>query len=60
VTLSTSANKRGGAILIVCRLMKRSITSATASTEQASSGHIGHPAACMMENNKTPGSMKCA
>ena len=36
--------------MTVVRLMKRSMTSARASTEQAISGQIGQPAACMMEN----------
>jgi hypothetical protein len=30
--------------------MKRSITRASASMEQATSGQIGQPAACMIEN----------
>jgi hypothetical protein len=35
--------------------VKRSITKAKASTEQASSGQIGQPAATMMENKKSSG-----
>jgi hypothetical protein len=39
----------------VFRLVKRSMTRAKASIEQASSGHIGQPAATMMENKESSG-----
>jgi hypothetical protein len=38
------------------RLKNRSITTAKANTEHASSGQMGQPAACMIENKTlTPG-----
>jgi len=47
----------GGAILLSRKLTKRSITKATAKTEQAINGQIGQPAACMIENKAiTPAS----
>ena len=36
---------------MICRLEKRSMTSASATIEQASKGQMGQPAACMIENN---------
>ena len=50
VRMASSSNF-GGATLEVLRLIKRSMTSAMARMEQAISGQIGQPAACMMENN---------
>jgi hypothetical protein len=50
LTLITSSNNFGGTILLLLRLMKRSITIANASIEQAIRGQIVQPAACMMEN----------
>ena len=47
----TSSSSFGGATFRVLRLMKRSITKASAKIEQAIKGQIGQPAACMMENN---------
>jgi hypothetical protein len=41
----------GGAILDVFRLKNRSMTMASAKMEQATSGQMGQPAACMIENN---------
>ena len=43
-------NALGGAILLVLRLMKRSMTRASPSTEHTIRGQIGQPAACMMES----------
>jgi hypothetical protein len=40
----------GGATRGIRKLTNRSITSASATTEQMSSGQIGQPAACMIEN----------
>src|SRR5665647_777108 len=51
-TLSTSSSNFGGATLAVLRLTKRSMTSAKARIEQATSGQIGQPAACMMGNKE--------
>ena len=45
------SNKPSGAINCLRRLNKRSMTRAKATTEQASSGHIGQPAACMIDSN---------
>jgi hypothetical protein len=45
------SNKPSGAINCLRKLNKRSITSAKATTEQASKGHIGQPAACMIDSN---------
>ncbi|MES2943798.1 MAG: hypothetical protein V4772_13095 [Pseudomonadota bacterium] len=50
-TVIASSINFGGAIFWVFRLLKRSITSAKARTEQAISGQMGQPAACMIENN---------
>ena len=51
VTVITSSSSLGGATFWVLRLIKRSITRASANIEQAIRGQIGQPAACMMENN---------
>jgi hypothetical protein len=48
--IKTSSSNFGGAFLAVWRLMKRSMTRANARMEQAISGQIGQPAACMIEN----------
>src|ERR1700752_3184552 len=47
-----SSSSLGGRILEVFRLVNRSMTSASPTTEQASSGQIGQPAATMIENKK--------
>src|SRR3569832_777022 len=52
-TARASSSSRGGAILLVLRLMKRSMTSASARMEQATRGQIGQPAACMIESKGT-------
>ena len=52
VTEITSSSRRGGATRAARRLDKRSSTSASAAIEHRSSGQIGHPAACMIENNR--------
>ena len=44
-----SSSNFGGTILRRCRLMKRSITSASARIEQITNGQMGQPAACMIE-----------
>ena len=49
-TASASSSSFGGATLAVLRLMKRSITRASARMEQATNGQIGQPAACMIES----------
>ena len=46
-----SPSSLGGAIFMVLRLENRSMTSASAMMEHASSGQMGQPAACMIENN---------
>src|SRR5689334_21565986 len=51
-TASASSSSLGGATLAVFRLMKRSITRASARMEQATKGQIGQPAACMIENKE--------
>ena len=51
VTEITSSSSRAGATRKRRRLVKRSMTSARAATEQISSGKIGQPAACSIENN---------
>ncbi len=52
VTDNTSSSSLGGAMRGTRKLMKRSITSASATTEQMSNGQIGQPAACMIENKR--------
>src|SRR3569833_7057 len=49
-TASASSSNCGGATLLVLRLMKRAMMSASARMEQATSGQIGQPAACMIES----------
>ena len=51
-TVITSSSRRAGATLLLFRLRNRSITRASASTEQATSGQIGQPAACMIESKE--------
>ena len=50
-TMIASPSSLGGATFGIFRLEKRSMISATAMMEQASSGQIGQPAACMIESN---------
>jgi hypothetical protein len=61
-TVMVSSSNFGGNTFTVLRLVKRSITSASAMTEQASNGQMGQPAATMMENKKIlrPVDCKCA
>jgi hypothetical protein len=51
VTEITSSSSRGGTTRFSRRLDSRSMTSASAAMEHKSKGQIGHPAACMIENN---------
>jgi len=51
-----SSSKWGGSIRAVLRLVKRSMTSASATMEQASKGQMGQPAATMIENKEFSGS----
>src|SRR5688572_24635994 len=51
VTEMTSSTSVGGATFGPRRLENRSMISAIAAMEQRSSGQIGQPAACMIENN---------
>ena len=52
VTEITSSSRRGGTTRFSRRLESRSITSANAAMEHKSKGQMGHPAACMIENNQ--------
>jgi hypothetical protein len=45
------SSRPSGAINGLRKLKKRSMTRAKATTEQASKGHIGRPAACMIASN---------
>src|SRR6476620_10431214 len=59
-TASASSSSFGGATREFLRLRKRSMTRAKARMEQATSGQIGQPAACMIENKRdSPPSDKC-
>jgi hypothetical protein len=49
--VTACSNKPSGAINCLRKLNKRSIIKAKATTEQASRGHIGQPAACMIDSN---------
>src|SRR5512140_2867001 len=49
-TARASSRSLGGATLVAVRLMKRSITRASARMEQTTKGQIGQPAACMIES----------
>lgn len=51
-TVMASSINFAGATLRVLKLLKRSMISAKAKVEQATRGHIGQPAACMIENNR--------
>jgi hypothetical protein len=46
------SRRPSGAINCLRKLKKRSMTRAKATTEQASKGHIGQPAACMIASNE--------
>ena len=48
--LSAWSSKPSGATQCVRKLIKRSMTKASANTEQIKRGQIGQPAACMMVN----------
>jgi hypothetical protein len=48
---NTSSSRRGGATRTTRRLESRSMIRASATMEQAISGQIGQPAACMIESN---------
>jgi hypothetical protein len=49
---NTSSKSFGGAIRLALRLTKRSITIATAKSEQRINGAMGQPAAWMIENKE--------
>src|SRR5688572_2620853 len=51
-TLMASSSSLGGITRAVLREVKRSMTSASASTEHKSRGQIGQPAATMIENKE--------
>ena len=51
-TNMASPTSLGGATCSMRRLKNRSITTAKANTEHASSGQMGQPAACMIENKR--------